>query len=380
MESSIVTINKYDGFNRLKRSDSGDVTAEYRYNGEGLRISKTVNGNTTTHVWDGSNIAFETDSTGVETGYIRGINLVYADKGTVAYYLYNAHGDVVQLTSETGSLTKTYEYDAFGNEKNPDPGDTNPFRYCGEYFDKETGTIYLRARYYNPATGRFISEDSYWGDLKDPLSLNLYTYGGNNPILYIDPSGNSYTLTWKENMDWLPMVDLHLPVGDFIYYIGLGVSYCADNWGTISTVGPAAWEWTTDEAAPWVSNAARDTGNWISDKATKGWNWLKSQFGGGSSGSPDPNDLKKAVEANEGAGSTGRKVANDLNEQLVMKQVKSNPMNGATKVPIELKDTRWPATDGWIKMQNVVKTSEGKITIHFNYNTNTGATADFKFK
>ena len=93
-----------------------------------MRVSKTVNGNTETYVWDGSNIAFETDSTGVETSYIRGINLVYADRGTVSYYLYNAHGDVVQLTNETGSLTKAYEYDAFGNEKNPDPDDTNLIR------------------------------------------------------------------------------------------------------------------------------------------------------------------------------------------------------------------------------------------------------------
>ncbi len=67
------------------------------------------------------------------------------------------------------------------------------FRYCGEYFDTETGTIYLRARYYNPNTGRFISRDSVTGDIGDPLSLNLYTYCANNPILYVDPSGNSAT-------------------------------------------------------------------------------------------------------------------------------------------------------------------------------------------
>ena len=81
-----------------------------------MRINKTVNGNTTTHVWDESNIAFETDSTGGESIYIRGINLIYAGTGTVPYYLYNAQGDVVQLTNDTGPLTKTYEYDAFGAE------------------------------------------------------------------------------------------------------------------------------------------------------------------------------------------------------------------------------------------------------------------------
>ena len=68
---------------------------------------------------------------------------------------------------------------------------TNAFRYCGEYYDKETGTIYLRARYYNPSNGRFTQRDSFAGKQGDPLSLNLYTYCHNNPIRYIDPSGHS---------------------------------------------------------------------------------------------------------------------------------------------------------------------------------------------
>jgi len=63
------------------------------------------------------------------------------------------------LTDSAGNVIINYDYDAFGNEKNLDANDTNPFRYCGEYFDTETGNIYLRARYYAPNVGRFISED-----------------------------------------------------------------------------------------------------------------------------------------------------------------------------------------------------------------------------
>lgn len=51
--------------------------------------------------------------------------------------------------------------DAFGNEVNPSNEDSNPFRYCGEYYDVETGTYYLRARYYDPRIGRFLSEDTH---------------------------------------------------------------------------------------------------------------------------------------------------------------------------------------------------------------------------
>ena len=76
-------------------------------------------------------------------------------------------------------------------EINPDTNDVNVFRFCGEYYDTETGTVYLRARYYDPSIGRFISRDSFAGNLADPLSLNLYTYCANNPLLYVDPSGHS---------------------------------------------------------------------------------------------------------------------------------------------------------------------------------------------
>ena len=73
-------------------------------------------------------------------------------------------------------------------EKNIDD-DTNAFRYCGEYYDKETATIYLCARYYSPSTGRFISRDSFAGSNNDPLSLNLYTYFHNNHISGTDSTG-----------------------------------------------------------------------------------------------------------------------------------------------------------------------------------------------
>jgi len=139
------------------------------------------------------NLVYEYNAGSTGTAYHYGINRTHSSSGS--YYLYNGHGDVVQLMSSAGAVTKSYAYDAFGNEKNPSSSDTNPFRYCGEYFDTESGTIYLRARYYNPANGRFTQQDS-WGyaNPSDPLSLNLYTYCQNNPVLYVDVSGNSITL------------------------------------------------------------------------------------------------------------------------------------------------------------------------------------------
>jgi len=97
--------------------------------------------------------------------------------------LFNAHGDVVERTSQNGTTLKRYDYDAFGVERNQEPLDYNPYRYCGEYYDREASTYYLRNRDYNPVCGRFTQEDPvFYGD-------NWYAYTNSNPINFIDPSG-----------------------------------------------------------------------------------------------------------------------------------------------------------------------------------------------
>lgn len=209
---------EYDGFNRLTRAYLDGEETTYTYRADGLRNTKTTSEGTTTHVWDGQNIAAVLKNGAVDTRYTRGINLIKSDNASAGqkYYLYNGHGDVVQLANNSSAISWNYDYDAFGNERQiAGQGaslDTNPFRYSGEYFDKETGTIYLRARYYDPATSRMLSEDTHWntsnsiyGD--DPLSLNKYTYAPdiaairqsgnlyvyamNNPLTFIDPSGET---------------------------------------------------------------------------------------------------------------------------------------------------------------------------------------------
>jgi len=179
---------EYNAIDQLIASSVDGVSATYTYQPDGLRLTKTAGANTTQFVWDGMNLALELDETDAYTSkYIRGTNAIYREDaaGAKQHYLYNAHGDVVQLTDNDGDVTKTYVYDAFGNELNPNPTDANPLRYAGEYYDAETGTYYLRARYYDAAIGRFIGEDA----LQD--GLNWYVYCANNPIMFIDPSGNS---------------------------------------------------------------------------------------------------------------------------------------------------------------------------------------------
>ena len=192
--------NTYDGLNQLIGFTDGETTASYKYNADGLRTSKTVDGKTINHIWDGNKqIVVDMDDSDWYSAevYVRGTNLLAKfskQSGNVKtdyqYYTQNAHGDVVNLTDSTGAITKSYKYDAFGVEQNVDDADDNAFRYCGEYYDSESGTIYLRARYYNPTIGRFISRDSVTGDNADPLSLNLYTYCHNNPVQFVDENGH----------------------------------------------------------------------------------------------------------------------------------------------------------------------------------------------
>ncbi|MGM0715516.1 MAG: RHS repeat-associated core domain-containing protein, partial [Bacillota bacterium] len=105
---------------------------------------------------------------------------------------YNSHGDVVKIKGPSGNVLNTYEYDIWGNLLVDKVKETmpNPFAYAGEMYDKESNFYYLRARYYDPKMGRFISEDTVKGQVDNPLSLNRYTYVSNNPLKYVDPSGH----------------------------------------------------------------------------------------------------------------------------------------------------------------------------------------------
>ena len=107
------------------------------------------------------------------------------------YYGYTGTGSVDHLTNAEGLYETSYSYDAYGNLSVS--GNTeiqNPYTYNAEYTDASTGNQYLRARYYDPEEGTFLTQDSYLGSLLEPLSQNLYTYAENNPVNYSDPSGH----------------------------------------------------------------------------------------------------------------------------------------------------------------------------------------------
>ena len=189
---AVVTHNNktytYDEWDRMSGYSDGTSTYTYKYDANGIRTQK----NDKQYVIDkNNNVVAETDSTGAITDEILWGNQPLARKtnGSWYYYIYNAHGDVVGLVNDSGTIVNTYEYTPWGEIKSENETVDNPIKYAGEYYDDELDMIYLRARYYAPSIGRFTSLDIEEGELSNPLDMNRYVYCRNNPIKYVDPSG-----------------------------------------------------------------------------------------------------------------------------------------------------------------------------------------------
>ncbi|WP_139488122.1 RHS repeat-associated core domain-containing protein [Brevibacillus dissolubilis] len=201
----------YDAKNRLKTFGNSTVKASYTYYPGELRATKTVNGQTTKYVYVNGNVVEELDANNqVKAQNVWGNQLVYrkvlAPTVNSGYYYPNSHGDIVKIKGAGGNTLNTYDYDIWGNIVSQQETMSNPFTYSGEMYDAETKMYYLRARYYDPSVGRFITEDTYKGQVDNPLSLNRYAYVVNNPLKYVDPSGHVYVIggtTEKITMsDW----------------------------------------------------------------------------------------------------------------------------------------------------------------------------------
>jgi RHS repeat-associated protein len=192
----------YDEFNRVSGMTIGQTTTSFTYDANDHRVSKTTSGVVTNQICSGDNIICDdviTNNTSFIKTYIQGNDteamITNAENSSVYNFyanIYNGRGDVVKSMQLGGSTSESYQFDAFGNNTS-DATYTipNPFLYSGEYTDSETGKQYLRARYYDPTTGRFTQEDTNMGSDDNQFSLNLYTYCEQNPVMYMDPSGHS---------------------------------------------------------------------------------------------------------------------------------------------------------------------------------------------
>ncbi|MBR5236910.1 MAG: hypothetical protein IKW06_06045 [Clostridia bacterium] len=198
-ENDIVTTYEYDlNGNLIKRGDDefgydvidkliyakvNGVVTTYEVGADNLRMSKTTEGTTTTYQLDENGNVICENNNEIIAGHKP---LAKKIDGTYYYYVYNGHGDVVLVVNENGNVQNSYTYDAWGKVLNQSETVDNSLLYAGEYFDEETGLIYLRNRYYDPNARRFITEDPARDE------LNWYAYCGNNPVNCVDPWGLYY--------------------------------------------------------------------------------------------------------------------------------------------------------------------------------------------
>ncbi|MBC8533593.1 RHS repeat-associated core domain-containing protein [Yeguia hominis] len=179
---------------QLSSTSQGGMTLSFKYNVDGIRTQKTVNGTATDFFLNGTKILAQKTGNTVTWFYYdqEGTRVAMEHGGKLYYYLYNLQGDVIALCdASTKQIVAKYSYDAWGKllTKEGTLADANPFRYRGYYYDSETGMYYLNSRYYDPEVGRFLNLDAIMvpGDI--PTGGNLFSYCRNNPIIHADHTG-----------------------------------------------------------------------------------------------------------------------------------------------------------------------------------------------
>jgi RHS repeat-associated protein len=193
---------------------------------------------------------------------------VDGDEYTTDYYLYDGRGSVANVVSPTADILQSYAYDPFGGMTAGEPAQDLVYGYNAEEYNPATGLQYLRARYYDVETGRFGTEDTYLGQIAEPLTLNRYAYTTNNPVMQIDPSGHFSLLSGLKS-------------------IGSAISSGAKAVGGAIVDGAKAVGNTIVNGANWVNNnviqpgisVAKDGLNWLNNTIIQpGIQWANNTF------------------------------------------------------------------------------------------------------
>lgn len=225
---------------------SGEASASFEYDPFGRRVSKTLGSTTTDLLFDGANVALESEgeATSALLGGLRADQLFARTtaSGTDSY-LTDRLGSTIALADEAGEVTTSYTYEPFGQPTAAGATNDNPYQFTGRENDG-TGLQYNRARYYDFGTGRFISRDpaGFEGS-----GSNLYWYGNGDPIDYVDPTGEaSIVITVPD------------PLGSLEH--------------GLEDAGNKVGEWVNDapgvasDAAEWVEGAESAVGHWAGDR------------------------------------------------------------------------------------------------------------------
>jgi RHS repeat-associated protein len=191
-----LTTYQYDFDNRLVRiTEPSGAATNYRYDADGHRVEKQDAAGTIRYLVDTNRelaqiLAEYTPAGALLASYVYADDLISMTRGgQTAFYHFDGSGSTRLLTNLAGIVTDTYQYDAFGTLVARTGATDNPFLFTGQQLDANSGFYYLRARFYNPGTGRFLTLDTHAGTSSDPRSLHRYVYSVNDPANHTDPSG-----------------------------------------------------------------------------------------------------------------------------------------------------------------------------------------------
>ena len=241
----------YDELNRLVAIDGPGVTSSYAYDPDGQRIESVENGVTTRYLIDGNRryaqVIEERNGLGsLEAHLTWGQGLISQVRGgSRSFHHADGHGSVRALTDASQVVTDTYDYDAYGGLLSQTGTTSNAHRYAGEQFVEGLGGYYLRARYYEPGKGRFLTRDEFEGFARIPTSLNGYAYANANPAMRMDPSGR-FAFTISEVINGVAVASslataatVGWEVGSIIARVAAGENFVsAANLRSIATIAP----------------------------------------------------------------------------------------------------------------------------------------------
>ena len=175
----------YDAENRLTGM-TGGVTASYVYDGDGTRVKETIAG--VTRVFVGN--TYEIDNGTVKKYYYAGAMRVAENSGGALYYLLTDHLGSTALTLDSSGTRQTeLRYYPFGAARYNANNQVTTYRFTGQRWDSGTALYFYQSRWYDPVIGRFLAADTIVPQPENPQSLNRYSYVGNRPLRFVDPSG-----------------------------------------------------------------------------------------------------------------------------------------------------------------------------------------------